>query len=131
MQEINDLLKDKLGPNPTIAILYRTHIQSRELEDACILANIPCKIHGRSRFYLRAEVADCLCFLRIIAGGGSEQNEIAMLRAFRTPNKGFGEKAMDEFAKYCEQVELHCKVGGKPAPSLLDVLISLTDFQRA
>lgn len=53
-----------------------------------------------------------------------------MIRAFKTPSKGLGEKAVEEFAAYYKQVAAFHASKGNPKLSPLDVLICLTDFQR-
>jgi ATP-dependent exoDNAse (exonuclease V) beta subunit len=129
VKEIKDLIEKKvLGSNPTVAIIYRTNAQSRELEEACVKMNLPYVIVGKATsFYQREEVKDCLCFLRWICNG---LDETAMLRAFKTPSKGIGEKAIEEFASYYKKVVSFYTSQGKARLSPLDVLISLTDFRR-
>lgn len=131
VKEIEGLRQgNKPGPDPSVAILYPTKVQSRELEAACIAVNLPYKIIGRTNFYERAEIADCLCFLHVLARDGGQVEETAMLRAFKTPTKGIGKKTVTEFDSYWKQVKSFCLREKKPPLSRLDVLISLTDFQR-
>ena len=49
------------------AVLYRTNVQSRALEDSFLRNGIPYKIVGGTRFYNRKEVKDLLSYLRLIA----------------------------------------------------------------
>lgn len=114
-----------LGPESSVAIIYRTNAQSRHFEEACVKNNLPYVIRGGARgFYNRAEVKDCLCFLKWLANGNHEP---AMIRAFQTPRKGIGEKAIADFKKYCSEVERYYlkHLPGKVPPSQLDILISL------
>jgi DNA helicase-2/ATP-dependent DNA helicase PcrA len=48
------------------AVLYRTHAQSRALEEALVRAGVPYRIVGGIRFYERKEIKDLLAYLRII-----------------------------------------------------------------
>lgn len=50
--------------SPTIAVLYRTNAQSRALEQALILRQIPYKIFGGLKFYERKEIKDVVAALR-------------------------------------------------------------------
>ena len=50
---------------PSTAILYRTNAQSRALEQALIVENIPYRIFGGVKFYERKEVKDLLAALRV------------------------------------------------------------------
>ncbi len=52
---------------PNTAILYRTNAQSRAIEQALIVAEIPYRIFGGVKFYERKEVKDVLAALRIAA----------------------------------------------------------------
>ena len=49
------------------AVLYRTNAQSRVIEETLIKWGIPYRLIGGTRFYERAEVKDCLAYLRLIA----------------------------------------------------------------
>lgn len=49
------------------AVLYRTNAQSRAVEEGLIKWGIPYRLIGGTRFYERAEVKDCLAYLRLIA----------------------------------------------------------------
>lgn len=49
------------------AVLYRTNAQSRAIEEGLIKWGIPYRLIGGTRFYERAEVKDCLAYLRLIA----------------------------------------------------------------
>lgn len=48
------------------AILYRTHAQSRALEEQLVRAGIPYRIVGGIRFYERREVKDALAYIRLV-----------------------------------------------------------------
>lgn len=115
----------------TVAIVYRTNAQSRAIEEACVQANLPYVVRGSSgAFYKRAEIQDCLCFLRLLRNG---RDEAAMKRAIKTPSRGIGNVAYDEFARYCEKVEefYRSKYPDRPSPTPFDVLISLSDDQNS
>ncbi|KAG7337066.1 ATP-dependent DNA helicase PcrA [Nitzschia inconspicua] len=119
--------KQEIDQNKTVAIVYRTNSQSRHLEEACVAKGLPYVIRGGAGgFYNRAEIKDCLCFLRWIYNG----NDVgSMLRAVKTPTKGIGDKAIDEFQRYCEVMQLYFveKEKERKRPTPLDVLISMTN----
>eukprot|EP00957_Ditylum_brightwellii_P170070 12945607-Ditylum_brightwellii.AAC.1 len=106
-----------LTPQSTVAILYRTNAQSRAIEEACVSENLRYVIKGSAgTFYSRAEVKDCLCFLKVLYNG---RDRNAFVRAVKTPSRGIGEVALNEFFAYYEALD--SKV------TLLDALISLAD----
>lgn len=48
------------------AILYRTNAQSRVFEEAFLMTGIPYALIGGIRFYQRAEIKDCVAYLRLL-----------------------------------------------------------------
>ena len=74
-------------PLREIAIFYRTHAQSRTLEDALRQWAIPYAIVGGVRFYERAEVKDALAYLRVLL---NPQDIISWERIINTPPRGIG-----------------------------------------
>ena len=79
-----------------VAVLYRTHYQSRTLEEALIHKAIPYKIIGGIRFYERKEVKDLLAYLRLIV---NPFDKISLLRVINTPSRGLGEKFEEELLR--------------------------------
>jgi DNA helicase-2/ATP-dependent DNA helicase PcrA len=71
-----------------IAIFYRTHAQSRPLEDAFLRRRIPYRLIGGVRFYERREVKDLLAYLRALV---NPSDEVALRRAVGVPRRGVGE----------------------------------------
>lgn len=69
------------------AICYRTHAQSRALEDVLIKFNMPYKIFGGMKFYERKEIKDILAYLRLIQ---NPQDDISFLRIVNEPRRGIG-----------------------------------------
>lgn len=113
-----------INPMSTVALIYRTNAQSRALEEACVAHNVQYLVRGNvGTFYSRAEIKDCLCFLRWIYNG---RDLNAMNRAFATPSRGLGEVSINEFMAYCKKVENHLQIEEQSASSTpFDILISL------
>ncbi len=70
-----------------VAVFYRTHAQSRVIEEALRGANIGYRIVGGMRFYDRAEVKDLLAYLRVMA---NPADDMSLLRIINTPARGIG-----------------------------------------
>ena len=70
-----------------IAVLVRTHAQTRLFEEEFVRRGIPHVLVGGQRFYDRREVKDALSYLRLIL---SSHDNAAFLRAINTPPRGFG-----------------------------------------
>lgn len=84
-------LKNRVGLN-NIAVLYRTHFQSRAFEEAFISASIPYQIVGGLKFYERAEIKDILCYLRLII---NPNDLVSLKRVINKPARGVGPKTFD------------------------------------
>ena len=70
-----------------VAVFYRTHAQSRVIEEALRSANIGYRIVGGTRFYDRAEVKDLLAYLRVTI---NPADDMSLLRIINTPARGIG-----------------------------------------
>jgi DNA helicase-2/ATP-dependent DNA helicase PcrA len=78
-----------------LAILYRTNIQSRTIEDAVRGAGIPYRIVGGQKFYDRKEVRDAVAYLRVIA---NPYDEAAWRRIINYPARGVGDVSVQHIA---------------------------------
>ncbi len=75
------------------AILYRTHAQSRALEDALRDAGIPYVIVGGLRFYDRLEIKDIIAYLRLLV---NPDDTGSLLRIINKPKRGVGKKTIEK-----------------------------------
>jgi DNA helicase-2/ATP-dependent DNA helicase PcrA len=80
-----------------IAILYRTHVQSRAIEEALIKHSIPYKIIGGIQFYERKEVKDLLAYLRLLV---NPFDRPSFFRIINTPARSLGAKFEELFYNY-------------------------------
>lgn len=71
------------------SVLYRTHAQSRALEEALVRHTIPYKIIGGIQFYERKEIKDLIAYLRLIL---NPYDRTSFMRVLNTPTRGFGQK---------------------------------------
>lgn len=78
----------------TFAILYRTHFQSRAIEEALIRNSIPYRIIGGVQFYERKEIRDMLAYLRLIV---NPFDRASFFRVINSPSRGLGEKFEELF----------------------------------
>jgi len=74
------------------SILYRTHAQSRAIEEALIMSGFPYQIIGGLKFYERKEIKDILAYLKLIS---NPTDSISLERVYNIPPRGVG-KAMIE-----------------------------------
>jgi DNA helicase-2/ATP-dependent DNA helicase PcrA len=86
-----------------IAVMYRTNAQSREIEQACVLYQVPYQLVGGVRFYSRREVKDVLSVLRTLHNPHSNPDFVRVIN--NTPlGKGIGDKTMAELEKYAAKL---------------------------
>lgn len=79
------------GNYDEFAILYRTNVQSRALEEALRNRNIPYRIYGGLAFYQRAEVKDAISYFRIAINPDDDE---ALRRIINKPARGIGETTL-------------------------------------
>lgn len=84
-----------------IAVLYRSHFLSRSIEESFVKNSVPYKIYSGIEFYARAEIKDCISYLRML----TTADDIALLRTINTPARKIGKKKL-EFLKAVAETEL-------------------------
>ena len=96
--EIEKKIKKKFSYN-NIAILVRAIFQTREFEERFLKIGMPYRILGGTKFYERAEIKDCVAYLRLI---NQEKDDLAFERIVNNPKRSIGDstlKNIHEFAK--------------------------------
>ena len=84
-----------------MTVFYRTHAQSRPLEEELLKYNLPYAVVGGTRFYGRAEIKDALAYLRVLRNPDDAES---MLRIINTPARGIGATTV---ARLLEIAEVH------------------------
>jgi len=95
--EVEKLAADK-RPYNDCAVFYRTHAQSRVIEEQLVRLGIPYRIFGGTKFYDRAEIKDVVAYLRLLA---NPRDEVSLRRVINVPTRGIGRTtvaALDSYA---------------------------------
>ena len=82
-----------------IAILVRAIFQTREFEERFLKIGIPYRIVGGTKFYERAEIKDCIAYLRLIY---QNKDDLSFERVVNVPKRAIGDttiKQINDFAK--------------------------------
>ena len=96
--EIEKQIKKKFSYN-NVAILVRAIFQTREFEERFLKIGMPYRILGGTKFYERAEIKDCVAYLRLI---NQEKDDLAFERIVNNPKRSIGDstlKNIHEFSK--------------------------------
>ena len=91
-------IKKKYSLN-NVAILVRAIFQTREFEERFLKIGLPYRILGGTKFYERAEIKDCVAYLRIVH---QNKDDLAFERIVNNPKRSVGDntlKQIHEFAK--------------------------------
>lgn len=98
--ENNDTTNNKYLDN---LILYRTNAQSRKMEEALMISNIPYRVIWGQKFYDRKEVKDLLWYLRVIH---NQNDVVSMKRIINTPTRKIWAKSIQTLDNYKENFGL-------------------------
>ena len=96
-------INEKGVPLSDIAVLYRTNMQSRVLEEKLILTSTPYKIYGGQNFYGRKEIRDIVSYLKAIdnpADGSSFK------RIINVPRRGIGDTTVNRIWDYAAENDM-------------------------
>lgn len=83
-------------PLKDIAILYRTHAQSRLLEERLRYWGHAYQIVGGLKFYDRKEIKDVLAYLRVLV---NPKDDLSFQRIIGVPKRGLGDKFMEDLGR--------------------------------
>lgn len=81
------------------AVFYRTHAQSRVLEEIFVRYAIPYQVIGGPKFYDRREVKDVMAYLRALV---NPSDEVAMKRIVNVPKRGIGATSIGHVDRFAE-----------------------------
>jgi len=88
--ECDGLLRKMAGTE--VAVLFRTNSQSRVFEESFRKRRIPYVLVGGTGFYERAEVKDCMAYLRLLV---NPKDGVSFERIANVPARGLGDKAIE------------------------------------
>lgn len=86
-----------------IAVLYRSNVQSRPIEEALRLEGIPYQVIGGQDYFERKEVKDALAYLRVV---DNPEDELSLRRIINYPARGVGDVSLEKMAAKAREVGL-------------------------
>ena len=90
--EIEQNIKNKFSYN-NVAILVRAIFQTREFEERFLKIGLPYRILGGTKFYERAEIKDCIAYLRIVF---QDKDDLAFERIVNNPKRAIGDSTIKQ-----------------------------------
>ncbi|MGI6212663.1 MAG: ATP-dependent helicase [Anaerovoracaceae bacterium] len=86
-------------PYRDIAVLYRAHYITRNLEQVFLKNKLPYAIYSGVQFFDRLEIKDSLAYLRMIAC----RDDLSFLRIVNRPRRNIGQKRIAFLREYADQ----------------------------
>ena len=102
-------LKKKYSLN-NISILVRAIFQTREFEERFLKIGLPYRIIGGIKFYERAEIKDCIAYLRIIH---QAQDDLSFERIINVPKRSIGDTTIKQINEYAKKNSFPLEVASK------------------
>ena len=106
--QIEKLKKKYLLNN--ISILVRAIFQTREFEERFLKIGLPYRIIGGIKFYERAEIKDCIAYLRIIH---QAQDDLSFERIINVPKRSIGDSTIKQINEYAKKNAFPLEVSSK------------------
>jgi len=93
-----------------IAILVRAIFQTREFEERFLKIGMPYRILGGTKFYERAEIKDCVAYLRLIYQG---KDDLAFERIVNNPKRSIGDGTLKSIHEYSKKNSICLEISSK------------------
>ncbi|MDC0616064.1 UvrD-helicase domain-containing protein, partial [Candidatus Pelagibacter sp.] len=107
--EIEKKIKRKYSLN-NIAILVRAIFQTREFEERFLKIGLPYRILGGTKFYERAEIKDCVAYLRLVH---QPKDDLAFGRIVNNPKRSIGESTIRLIHEFSKENSLSLEIASK------------------
>ncbi len=92
-------LKSKFKLN-NVSILVRAIFQTREFEERFLKIGLPYRIIGGIKFYERAEIKDCIAYLKIV---NQPRDDLSLDRIINNPKRSIGETTIKSIYDYAKK----------------------------
>ena len=110
---ISDEIEKKLKKNYSynnISILVRAIFQTREFEERFLKIGLPYRILGGTKFYERAEIKDCVAYLRLIH---QPKDDLAFDRIVNNPKRSVGESTIKLIHEHSKENNVSLEIASK------------------
>jgi DNA helicase II / ATP-dependent DNA helicase PcrA len=108
-----------------VVILYRTHSQSRAIEECFLKYHVPYKLVSGTRFLDRKEIKDVLSILKFVSNGS---DRVSAGRFMPLVMEGVGPKTLEKMLAYLEDFDY--PLAPKHAKQLLELIEKITSCMK-
>ena len=102
VEQIFDAITEDVPPGE-IAVFYRTHAQSRVIEEALASSAVHYAVYGGLSFFARREIKDLLAYLRLLANPASD---VDFERIINVPARKIGDTTVAKLREYAQAKEV-------------------------
>ena len=102
-------LKKKYSLNE-VAILVRAIFQTREFEERFLKIGLPYRIVGGIKFYERAEIKDCVAYLRTIH---QPFDDLSFERIINVPKRSIGDTTIKNINEYAKENKISLEIAAR------------------
>lgn len=118
--EIRTLRKDGIALKD-IAVLYRSNLQARLIEEELRVEGLPYRLVGGTQFFEKKEVKDAIAYLRVAV---NPRDELSLRRIINYPARGIGDVAI-------QRIEQHALARGRTFPNAVSHADAIPDLSDA
>ena len=93
-----------------IAILVRAIFQTREFEERFLKVGIPYRIIGGIKFYERAEIKDCIAYLRCVH---QDKDDLSFERILNVPKRSIGDTTIKLISEHSKSNNCSLEISAK------------------
>ncbi len=100
--EIEKKIKNNFPLN-NVAILVRAIFQTREFEERFLKIGLPYRIIGGTKFYDRAEIKDCIAYLRLVY---QNKDDLSFERIVNNPKRSIGDTTIKQIHENSKKLSI-------------------------
>jgi ATP-dependent DNA helicase Rep len=100
---VNEIIAKRIKHNTSysnFAILYRGNHQSRLIERALVIKQVPYKVSGNTSFFARAEIKDVMAYLKLLI---NPDDDNAFIRIANVPRREIGASTLEKLGNYANE----------------------------
>jgi DNA helicase-2/ATP-dependent DNA helicase PcrA len=101
-EEIDLLAATRGYAHSDFAVLYRSNIQARTIEEAMRTQRIPYRVVGGTSFFDRREIKDAVAYLKLAM---NPRDEISLRRVINYPPRGIGPTTLERLSAHAQKHE--------------------------